>query len=132
MQCYQNRTGIGTAMSRGAGLILPERNATEELQDQRWKARARSTSMAQAMADTSTSRTAPLRHTGRIAADSAFSAASAPPPATEPSDPNRESDRCAPAPNWLGRVGSGRFSAYLCFASPSLLLLLRRSRARRR
>jgi hypothetical protein len=61
--------------------------------------------MAQAMADTSTSRTTPLRHTNRIVAASAFSAASAlpPPPVTEPSDPNRET---LAAPDWLGRVGS--------------------------
>jgi hypothetical protein len=47
----------------------PERKPTEEVHDQRWKARARSTSIAQAMADTST------RRTTRIAV------ASAPPPA---------------------------------------------------
>jgi len=42
--------------------------------------------MAQAMADTSTSRAAPLRDTTRIAAASAFDAASVmmPPPVTEP------------------------------------------------
>jgi hypothetical protein len=53
----------------------PERKPTEEVHDQRWKARARSTSTAQAMADRSTRRTTPLRHTTRIAV------ASAPPPA---------------------------------------------------
>jgi hypothetical protein len=42
--------------------------------------------MAQAMADTSTSRTAPLRDTTRTAAACAFNAASVtmPPPKTEP------------------------------------------------
>ena len=65
--------------------------------------------MAQAMADTSTSRTTPLRHTDRIAAASAFSAGSPPPPpATEPSDPNGET---IAALDWLGRVGSVPTSA---------------------
>lgn len=53
-----------------------ERNATRELHGRRWKASATSPSMAQAVADTSTSRTAPLRDTIRIAAASAFDAAS--------------------------------------------------------
>ena len=44
--------------------------------------------MAQAMADTSTSRTAPLRDTIRIAAASAFDAASVTLPLPETTEPN--------------------------------------------
>jgi hypothetical protein len=63
--------------------------------------------MAQAMADTSTSRAAPLRDTTRIAAASAFDAASVtmPPPVTEPNRQIR-TGRASAAP--IGWIGWGR------------------------
>jgi hypothetical protein len=69
--------------------------------------------MAQAMADTSTSRTAPLRDTTRIAAASAFDAASVtvPPPVTEPNRTVR-SEQGERAQRQL--VGSGRVGSVQC------------------
>jgi hypothetical protein len=69
--------------------------------------------MAQAMADTSTSRAAPLRDTTRIAAASAFDAASVtmPPPVTEPNRTVR-SERGQRAQRQL--TGSGRVGSVQC------------------
>jgi hypothetical protein len=61
------REGIrGESEAREGIRALPKRNSMEELHDQRWKVRARSTSIAQAMAHTSTRGTTPLRHTTPI------------------------------------------------------------------